>query len=118
MDLDPQLWHTHKRLLLITYGIIGLLALIGMVMNVKTVPVNDELRQTRQKIQIVHEDNERKRLGLAKILTLRAVEERATTELGMTYPDSVFYIDHQGHQLDKDGHIVTSEEKEASPVGQ
>ncbi len=83
---------------------------MGIVMNVKTVPVNDDLGKTKKKIQIVHDDNERKKLELAKILTLRAVESRAVSELGMTYPESVFYIDGEGHHLDKDGKIIEKNE--------
>lgn len=115
MGLEPLIPRQHKRLLLMAWGLIGFMAIVGILFNVKTVPVNDDIRKTKQKISIVHDDNERKKLELAKILTLRAVETRAASDLGMSYPDQVRYIDQSGHELDKDGNII---EKDAPESGQ
>ena len=80
------------KLLFFCLLLIGFLAVAGLIISIKTIPLNEKVRELNQQISIVRDENRRLYLAIQKKTALAEIEKIATENLKMMAPAEIYYI--------------------------
>ncbi|MFC1752474.1 hypothetical protein ACFL96_03670 [Thermoproteota archaeon] len=84
----------HKRILIymFIYGLMVVMAIIGVVVTIKMVPLNDAIQRDRQDLNVIRDENRALQLTILKQTRLDIIEQRATRDLKMRPPKNLNYL--------------------------
>lgn len=77
----------------ITYVVIASIAILSLVVNIRTVPYIEKRQDVILETQRLKEENRKLEFLVVSANALDAVERIATRNLGMTKPRRIIYID-------------------------
>jgi cell division protein FtsL len=79
----------------ITYAIIAAIAILSLVVNIRTVPFIEKRQDVILETQRLKEENRKLEFIVVSANALNAVERIATRKLNMSKPRKIIYIDPQ-----------------------
>jgi cell division protein FtsL len=79
----------------ITYAIIAAIAILSLVVNIRTVPFIEKRQDVILETQRLKEENRKLEFIVVSANALNAVERIATRNLNMSKPRKIIYIDPQ-----------------------
>jgi hypothetical protein len=68
------------------------MALTGLMINIKTIPLNEKIRLTKKQIQALQENNQKLYLTIQENTSLANIEQIAITKLNMKPTKKMQYI--------------------------
>lgn len=71
---------------------IFLIAILGLVFNIKTDRINNQTQKLKARLVVLQEDNRKMRLKILDATTLENIEEKARNELKMHFVRNINYI--------------------------
>ncbi|MBT4552123.1 hypothetical protein HOC37_03955 [bacterium] len=71
---------------------IFLIAILGLVFNIKTDRINNQTQKLKTRLVVLQEDNRKMRLKILDATTLANIEEKARNELKMRFVKNINYI--------------------------
>jgi len=74
------------------YLFIASFAIVGLMVNIKTVPLNNNIQKLSKKIKKKQEENRYLLFELSKKTALRLIDKKTTAELEMGYPKKIHYL--------------------------
>ena len=75
------------------YFFIATFAIIGLMINIKTVPLNTHILKQSQQIKKLKEENRFLQFELAKKTALKHIHTKATSDLDMRLPKTIHYLE-------------------------
>ncbi|NBV42434.1 hypothetical protein EBR96_06680 [bacterium] len=80
------------RLYITMYVIIAVLAVLGLLVNINTIPINDKIQSLSRQVKAVRDENQTLKLALLSETRLERVDQIATEQLHMGPPTQVIYV--------------------------
>ncbi|MFT5170277.1 MAG: cell division protein FtsL [Candidatus Marinamargulisbacteria bacterium] len=74
------------------YAFITIFAIVGLVFNVKTMPLNTEIRNLNQAIKQAEDKNKRLLFEMTSKSSLAKIDEIARHKLNMRRPNKIIYL--------------------------
>ena len=79
------------------YVLIALIAVVGLIVNIKTIALNDVTQKTTRHLDALKEENEGLWLRVLSFTTLENIEHISVQKLGMIPCRTVVYLPSGGH---------------------
>jgi|GEM_PF-2670039 len=80
------------RFYIILYTLTAIVAVIGLAVNIQTIPVNENTQKLSFRVKAVRDENQHLKLRLLNTTRMEVVDQYATEHLGMQPPDKILYI--------------------------
>ncbi|NDC82239.1 hypothetical protein EB093_01045 [bacterium] len=74
------------------YTLIAIIAVLGLAINIQSIPINEAVQKLQIQIKNVRDENQLLKLHLLRATRVEVVDEKATSELGMSPPEKLMYI--------------------------
>jgi cell division protein FtsL len=74
------------------YTATAVLAVIGLAINIQTIPINENIQKLSMRAKVLRDENQQLKLKLLNTTRLEIVDQIATERLSMQPPDQIRYI--------------------------
>lgn len=80
------------RFYVIIYTLTAVIAVVGLAINIQTIPVNENIQKLSMRVKVLRDENQHLKLKLLNTTRLEVVDQIATDRLSMHPPDQIMYI--------------------------